>query len=97
MWVGSGAGKVRVVERKKRTGRIEIKKGPLCDALGAGEVSDPVCGRTQESRRVPLMALNASGSDKTKRARLVSLSRTPRAVSDLDQPGQQGYPLFFTL
>ena len=42
---------------------------------------------------MPLMALNASGSDKTKRARLVSLSRTPRAVSDLDQPGQQGYPL----
>ena len=41
---------------------------------------------------MPLMALNASGSDKTPRARLVRLSRTPRAVSDLDQPGATGVP-----
>ena len=52
-----------------------------------------MCGRTQEGRRVPVMVLNASRSDKTPRARLVRLSRTPRAVSDLDQPGATGVPL----
>ena len=82
-----------MVERKKRTGRIEIKKKARCATpVGAGEGSDPVCGRTQEGRRVPLMVLNASRSDKTPRARLVRLSRTPRAVSDLDQPGATGVP-----